>query len=586
MEPFDKNTYKLFDPILQDISRELTIKKCSVADHLEAFRQVFDEFRKKLMEAEPFLTLYKGIKYSGSYSNNIKIKAPDEFDMMLCMKLPSELNVQILNVTYPAYVQLKTGGLEALKNKQNWDKYKCIEKWLDNKNFIMQNKFREWMEGLIQKVLNQLQNVLICGTNQYNLKYTKANPAFTLRIQGITNTSIKFDLDLVPNFIFEFPTWPPVVKQKHAKKYKSQEWFVIAKPIYNDEDIRHRCWRIVLPLQESEILHSNNQMKSIIRFMKQLRDVHQIPFLKSYFINMMFIWEVDKQQSPDFWNNPLSYLFMYMLREIRTYVENEKIPYFWDNRLNLLEKPTQNQLNDCVIKIDNIFKNIKKNYPSNPLIIVKILGMDMENISSDFSRLSIDSTDGGSQYSAPASPPAKTNPAKTTTSAKTTPGQGQTKTIKLSCVPSSSNGAGQSSVSASLPDKTTPTTSAKTTPVKASEPSCISPPSSINSVGPSSASSSPPDKTTPTASVKTTPAKASPGQGQTQAIEPSYISPPSSSNGGGQSSASSSTPSQIYLGQDQTLALDPSYTNGLLVLGAAAALGLGVLMGVCKRRND
>lgn len=210
---------------------------------------------------------------------------------------------------------------------------------------------------------------------------------------------------------------------------------------------------------------------------------------------MMFIWEADKQQNPDFWNNPPSFLFMHMLRQIRTYMENEKIPYFWDNRLNLLEKPTHHQLNDCVIKIDNIFKNIKKNYPSNPQIIVKILGMEVENISSDLSRLSIDSSrsssQSGNQSSAPTTPPAKTNPT-----------------------------------------------------------------------------------------------KASAGQGQAQALKLSCKNVPSVSNGRSQSSGPVSSPAQTSQGQAQALALEPSYTNSLLVLGAAAAVGLGVLMGVCKRRND
>lgn len=320
--------YSLLDEYLKKISRNINFRDDAKERHLLAFREVFAEFKKKIMLEEPFFEIFKEHKFSGSHAIGTKIGEADEFDMMICMKLPKELGVTILNSQHAAYVQLKTCGVEALKEKQNYEKkYKCIAMWLDDNNFILQNKFRKWFESMMQKILNGLDNnILQCGNNAYRITFQKSNPAFCLNVQSYFNPAVKFDMDLVPNFYFKYPTWPPICKGKMAAKYTSKEWFLIAKRVRGEEDNPH--WRVVFLEHEKEVLGNTNHLKSTLRFLKQLRDKHQMPGLKSYYITTVFLWEANQQPS-NYWDNRLSFLFIQMLTKLRDCIEKKEIPYFW-----------------------------------------------------------------------------------------------------------------------------------------------------------------------------------------------------------------------------------------------------------------
>jgi len=83
-------------------------------------------------------------------------------------------------------------------------------------------------------------------------------------------------------------------------------------------------------------------MKPVIKFMKLLRDLQNWPNLSSYYIKTMFMLEQVTHDS-DFWRNGLGYLFMHMLGRLEEYLQAEKIPFFWDERSNLISHPAEIQ---------------------------------------------------------------------------------------------------------------------------------------------------------------------------------------------------------------------------------------------------
>lgn len=370
------NKYTKFDSHLQDVSRILSIDNNRKTKHVNSFIEVFGAIKELIQDSDPLFLNYKDVKFSGSYANNIKIVTPDEFDVMLCMKLPNELELDILNCGYPAHVQLKAKNLEFFKKTPQWRTYKSLGLWMDNKHFILQTKFRQWFEGNLIKILNQQKNsitgipTLTFGDKgSYKLSLKKSKPAFTLNVTKLSDEGIHFDIDIVPCFSFEFPTWPSIVKIKYALMSEIKEWFVIAKPVETDDSFkRHRCWRIVFPGQEQRLLSHHNNMKIVLKLLKRFRDIHRLPYIKSYFINTIFMWEV-KTSNQNYWLNNTGFLFVDMLRKLHERIRSGEILYFWDNRLNLLEKVTKNQMKDADVKLKNCLNDLEDHYEHFPGII-------------------------------------------------------------------------------------------------------------------------------------------------------------------------------------------------------------------------
>lgn len=370
------NKYTKFDSHLQDVSRILSIDNNRKTEHVNSFIEVFGAIKELIQESDPLFLKYKGVRFSGSYANNIKIVAPNEFDMMLCMKLPNELDLEILNCGYPAYVQLKATNVDSFKKTPQWRTYKSLDLWMDNKHFILQTKFRQWFEGNIIKILNQQKNSITGiptitseDNSSYKLSLKKSKPAFTLNVTKLSDEGIQFDIDIVPCFCFEFPMWPSIVKIKYARMFEIKEWFVIAKPVEADGGFkRHRCWRIVFPGQEQRLLSDHNNLKTVLKLLKRFRDIHRLPYIKSYFINTVFMWEVDTRNQ-SYWLNNTGFLFVDMLRKLHERIKSGEILYFWDNRLNLLEKVTKNQLKDADVKLKNSLKDFEDHYVNFPGII-------------------------------------------------------------------------------------------------------------------------------------------------------------------------------------------------------------------------
>lgn len=376
------NKYYIFDSLIQDVNRILSIDNNRKTEYVNSFIEVFGAIKKLIQESDPMFLKYKDVKFSGSYANNIKIVAPDEFDMMLCMKLPNELELEILNCGYPAHVQLKAKNFEAFKKTPQWRTYKSLGLWMDHKHFILQTKFRQWFEGNIIKILNRRKHsitgipTITIGQRSYKLSEKKSKPAFTLNVTKLSDEGIQFDIDIVPCFSFEFPTWPPIVKIKYAHMFDIKEWFVIAKPVEAEGRSfkRDRCWRIVFPGQEQRLLRDHYNMKIVLKLLKRFRDIHKLPYIKSYFINTIFMWEVTSRNE-NYWRNNTGFLFVAMLSKLHERIKSGEIPYFWDNRLNLLEKVTKNQLNDGDVKIRNCLKDLEDHCEHFPDIIKVKLGV-------------------------------------------------------------------------------------------------------------------------------------------------------------------------------------------------------------------
>nr|XP_023028629.1 uncharacterized protein LOC111516737 [Leptinotarsa decemlineata] len=100
-----------------------------------------------------------------------------------------------------------------------------------------------------------------------------------------------------------------------------------------------------------------------------MRDKLRHDSIASYFIKNIFLCEIQKQP-PEFWNQPLSYVFMKMLKIYQKQIEDKTIPFYWYESDNLISHVDPAVLNNINKKLVEIIIKLERR-PSIPKVVGK-----------------------------------------------------------------------------------------------------------------------------------------------------------------------------------------------------------------------
>jgi hypothetical protein len=93
--------------------------------------------------------------------------------------------------------------------------------------------------------------------------------------------------------------------------------------------------------------------------------------IASYYIKTVLLHIVDHKDL-SFWTNPLSQVFMTVLKEYREFIKDQKIPYYWNKKNNLIGKVGSDTLANVSNRIGVVIKDIENN-PDKPETVAKYL---------------------------------------------------------------------------------------------------------------------------------------------------------------------------------------------------------------------
>lgn len=239
---------------------------------------------------------------------------------------------------------------------------------LDNNGYIITSKVSSWMEGVFKRALNDFPYGSIITTTRgtYAAKVHKAGPAFTLKLNDAVNgTQLKMDIDLVPCFRFTQSNWPvnPYRPNPVQQRYK---FFVVPKQPYIGEYTK-RYWRLSFQMQEGDLINDVGNLKPAMRLLKKLRDTQGHVCIASYYIKTIFLWELEENKA--MFKKSLTHVFVTMLKKYQQYIEEGTIPYYWNEKNNLIEKPDRETLQNIANRLRFIIKKIE----NNPKDVVKYL---------------------------------------------------------------------------------------------------------------------------------------------------------------------------------------------------------------------
>lgn len=309
---------------------------------------------------------------AGSYADNLKITSPNEFDLLIEIKLTKFfVTARIESDTQkPGNVKINISEIlkKCLENDNTKFVWERLKKLKDDNDYLLQDKFQSWVQGILSKI-NLHNSYFESQGRSFRLKYTISGPAHTCHV---TTEPLSFSMDLVPAVICKSDQWR--AKRNYPKEHTSLYWHAIPKPIKEKAGQSNISWQGSYADFERTIIGNKNNLKNTCRILKKLRDRQNYNHFKSYFIKTMYLWECD-MQPPEFWNRPVSELVIHMIERWIDYLAEERLPFYWDKDCNLLERGSWGTM-CCQLK--QVLKRLKGYYEFEPGKILNIFLDDDE----------------------------------------------------------------------------------------------------------------------------------------------------------------------------------------------------------------
>lgn len=335
--------------------------------HYDRIRDAVINRMKK--DSSLFKKLFHRTQLSGSYADGLKVSEPNEFDVLLILKIPGWVQ------------KIRSGYVQILpRSDSSLDLFKIT----DNSGYLKHNKVLEWLRLIMKNIFSNKRNSYIIGGCQYEIEHFIQGPANTLKIRCLS-TNEKFSIDFVGALEF------PVKDFWMADAGAPREWFMdccwnaipkpqksTPKPIQSS-NIRqvqtiqsrnqtqvnrthgtthaNRGWVCSYAEIERSLIHNLGFLKPLIRIFKKIRDTHDLTNLKSYYIKQIFIHQ-RMRQPVDYWRRPLGDLFLEMLNVIIEYLRSGNLPFFWHTNFNLFHQLSREQIDDLKNKFERVRKNV------------------------------------------------------------------------------------------------------------------------------------------------------------------------------------------------------------------------------------
>ncbi|XP_059061412.1 cyclic GMP-AMP synthase-like receptor isoform X2 [Achroia grisella] len=343
------------DSLLSDLYvRFIALRDDDFQLHYRVFNCIFSTIHKNMKEVDSYFNRYSSTaQAAGSHYDRLRIKKPDEFDMDIVIDLPLNMKEDrlspgnsdvVLEPSSHGYIQLKMGTqYQMLPYRDDWQIHKTLYKWKDVDNYLLRDKFSDWFKGITDKALNKFEKnnnytIMVVDRITYIITTSKSGPAITLKISDPV-TDFKMSIDIVPALRFPEERWPVHSDYRDIPPGCSvgdYGWMVVPKPASSGES--SRSWRLALHNQERKLFYNTYNLRQTVRYLKKLRDAQEMNEIASYYVKTLFFWEVIQQQSEErFWNQPLSKLFIIMVKKFQQALANRNIPYFWNKNHNLID---------------------------------------------------------------------------------------------------------------------------------------------------------------------------------------------------------------------------------------------------------
>uniref|UniRef100_A0A0A1WFQ8 Protein MB21D1 n=1 Tax=Zeugodacus cucurbitae TaxID=28588 RepID=A0A0A1WFQ8_ZEUCU len=359
----------IYEQYLQFIAQKITVRDEDRAVYVKDFDIIRDHILNGMCKVDPvFKNLYRGPSLFGSYSNNVRIKYPSEFDVIFKLSVSSFINVEE-DEDRPGFVNLDFEDVmdELYECNGYTDVYNRLYELVDRDNgYLRRSNLQYWLRDVMQDCLEKYGDRVRGNWGDiYTLMYSKRGLAHTIYAKCDQRV---ISIDFVPGLCFGTADWIDV---RHCRKFKNkcEQWYAVPKPTTGPKESRRYAFMVCNPKVEHDLLLGNQNLKVVFRLLKSLRNAYGMRRLKSYFITTAFLWEIELQNK-NFWHNPLHIILEHMLETLARHFGDGCLLFFWNRDLNLLEYLHDDEIEDYADKLQRAYTTLRQ-YKTEPNLSYK-----------------------------------------------------------------------------------------------------------------------------------------------------------------------------------------------------------------------
>uniref|UniRef100_A0A1B0GBQ0 Uncharacterized protein n=1 Tax=Glossina morsitans morsitans TaxID=37546 RepID=A0A1B0GBQ0_GLOMM len=345
-----------FENHLRKINELITIEDKDRKPYTDVYNKIRDTLLNGMCKVDsPFRKMYKGYRLCGSYMHNVRLKKPNEFDVLFILCIPNgdELTIS-KDEKRPGFIKL---GLGNVFPKLSVDMKLILNELVTgSERLLIRTALQMWLCRTIKDVLKRIENRIQTDGRYLQLTYFKTGVAHTIHARDVKNPHFSISIDFIPAIaikkVFELANESDV----HSYSY------AVPKPFKGKYlNCPGNSFQLVNPDMEHKLLMGKQHLKVVYRLLKSLRDRHRLDRLKSVFFTSMFLWEIEKRPR-NFWHKPIGEIFLEMLKVLKVRFQTRNFLYFWSPEHNLIDILTDDEMADYAEILNTIFCTFKT-YP-------------------------------------------------------------------------------------------------------------------------------------------------------------------------------------------------------------------------------
>ncbi|KAI9579463.1 uncharacterized protein LOC119639706 [Glossina fuscipes] len=337
-----------FENHLRKIDELITIEDKDRKPYTNIYNKIRDTLLNGMCKVDsPFRQMYKGYRLCGSYMHNVRLKKPNEFDVIFILSIPNGDKLAILkDKNRPGFVKLGLGDIFPQLTVEM--KLILNELVTGSERLLVRTALQTWLCRTIRNVLKGIENRIQTDGRYLQLTYLKTGVAHTIYARDVKNPHFSISIDFIPAI---------TIKKvfKFGNESDIHSLYAVPKP-FKGKYINGsgNSFQLVNPDMEHKLLMGKQHLKVVYRLLKSLRDRHRLDRLKSVFFTSMFLWEIEKR-SQNFWHKPIGEVFLEMLKVLKERFQTRNFPYFWSPEHNLVDILTDDEMTDYAEILNTIF---------------------------------------------------------------------------------------------------------------------------------------------------------------------------------------------------------------------------------------
>ncbi|KAH8314701.1 hypothetical protein KR074_011022 [Drosophila pseudoananassae] len=283
---------------------------------------------EKLKSADAtFCQIFDGLSLFGNYLDRVKLVTPDEFDLLMKLKLPFPIT------------PVKCGdGFVSLKGNIR----SCLFAGPDG--VVRRNILQKWLRSVFKKVFSKPLHFRAISGQVYtvNSSTTASLPGCAHNIEAVSaGRTISFDM--VPAFEFSWAQWPFDETPVSPEIREYWPWFAIPQKMPKSKS--KLSFMICAPHWEREVIRNSHNFRNVLRLMKGLRDgsADGMPHLSSYMLKAVMLHRLTNVD----WKRDLGLLLLEMWCHLSDHLRCGRLEFFLASRHNILSHLKSGDVNKC-----------------------------------------------------------------------------------------------------------------------------------------------------------------------------------------------------------------------------------------------